>query len=62
MLRRLCTAACAVLLIGSVGCRTQLDKVWTLGEFRDHAAKIDSEFDQRHTDSNDNFFGVEKAP
>ena len=61
MLRRLFTAACAVLLIGSVGCRTQVDKVWTFGEFQDHAEKIDSEFDQLHTDIKDNVFGVEKA-
>ena len=41
MLRRLFTATCAVLLLSGVGCRTQLDKIWTFGELQDHAEKID---------------------
>jgi hypothetical protein len=58
-----CLAGVVVLAsVASLGCRTQLDRVWTFGEFRDHAEKIDSEFDQFHKDLKDNLFGIEQPP
>jgi len=50
MFRKTATVIGALLLLGSVGCQTQLDRVWTYGEFEDHAMKLDSEVAEFHSD------------
>jgi hypothetical protein len=62
MVRRVFSLLCVAVLFTCVGCRTrtQLDKIWTFGEFREHAEQVDSEFDQLHKDIKDNFFGLDK--
>ncbi len=58
MFRKTATVIGALLLLGSVGCQTQLDRVWTYGEFEDHAMKLDSEVAEFHSDVKENFFGI----
>ncbi len=58
MFRKTATVIGALLLLGSVGCQTRLDRVWSFSEIEDHAVKLDSEFAEFHSDVKENFFGI----